>query len=716
MKLLLRRLVILFTLIAYIIFVAWLEKSSNPFAKLIWETGSDSRLQFSNHKYINKNDILETWLEPKSFLSSNSTKVNIQDGMYYIVKHSKYVTTDITKRSSGLIKVYHSHVPSTAPSKKTASKKISNPWNLLFIDRLPGHIISSSFDKSREIDSKTNATSPRRLGFLFKLYSEESSSYYVRIYNIDSNIKPLSDKDMENSILKLESYDESSVQISDIANSKVCSSDIMSDKIDHDLILTDPNFKSCVAKSNSHFEYLDYELPGNTEITGFAIKDDKIVYSRNGDTFYFRITRTNTKSDLNKLKSTVGSYIKPGTEEFNKQLKLIILPTNRGSNLDILASEGWLESYNFKFKVSLFQNFTQIFDSDKKIPDIKKSMLLPEKEEWATDRLVQYILRVGKGYNSLNEFEKGLITRLPITEQASRTTVCYFYISQVVLTIDTSWEVDSLGNNIQHQKLSSTVLANSNLSNDAETTGIYLDDSGKILVISKLNGDLLIFGRKANILSPNSSEKSSNGDGTTKFAIPQYNPKKSTDDSMKSKSIPKRLSENLITFYTWKLLMQWSPPEYLDVWSDNDNQLDQNIFFGHGKYLDNLIHNQPLNINKKPIQSALNSPSAYGEYFIALRVFLIDGNNELNLNKNEEVYKTSNDDFSRLKKITLFNTTNTKIRIIAIKYDGTTKYLSLDDFLINDNWIISYLTSHFEVLVPVLIVTLLFAHYESRYH
>ncbi|OMJ17505.1 hypothetical protein AYI70_g5934, partial [Smittium culicis] len=183
---------------------------------------------------------------------------------------------------------------------------------------------------------------------------------------------------------------------------------------------------------------------------------------------------------LNSAISNVGPKI--GMEEYiaSKGRKINILPTNRGPGVDILQIDSQLKNSKFTFWPKLIQSFFSSENSSKDVFYDRKNI-----EKWDISNMAKYSLGVGDNFNRLNKLEKDLITSPPIVEQISNTLVFYFYITQVVLTIDTVWDTNEIELQNQYHVVHPKAVERIGMNNDEDITRISIDDSGTILAISK---------------------------------------------------------------------------------------------------------------------------------------------------------------------------------------------------------------------------------------
>ncbi|PVV03156.1 hypothetical protein BB560_002379 [Smittium megazygosporum] len=646
MYLIVRQLFIVIVFVAYVIFISWGGKNSKPSAKLLWKSSPESRLSFPKSNYFSSKNHFESWLEPKAFLRHNSTKVKQQDGMYYIMMNSHLKVLDSQVMTAGM---------------------------------------------TRELNPDTLEASPRRLGFLYTVVSDEKITYYARIYNIDSSTS-LAEKDFAAHKKKVEAINPNSFNPTDFPDLKVCPPNISGKEYDPELLFCQDKFSSCVGKSNS----------------------------RENDVFYFRISSSlkpysKVSDGALELHSNSGAYIEKENLRFSDRFVLSLIPSSYDSNINVLASESWLDSANFKFKISVLQNFTSTKSSDE-ITDQKPNINKSSNEMWEISRMVQYSLKVGKKYSLLSDLEKELICIPPAVDTASRTVVIYFYISQVVLTLDTIWEPNKNGQLVQIQNLSSKNLYNSDIINEYESTGISLDDSGKLLVISKLNGDFFVFSRKANVMKPNQLRTNTNVDASEKFPMPSLNQDPKEPSAFALKPTLRKITDPDKSPFTWDLILNWHESSYLGELTDFHNYSNDQHTLNMNTGYNSLIGFQHVSSNLRS-RSAEPLPGSVKYYYAALRTVLIDSSSK------EEDSPSKDTDAVQSYPLSLFfkrknhchpYLLKAKARVMAIKFDGTIVYFSLDERAPEPNFVLSYAYSHYEVLILLTISTLFFMYYESK--
>ncbi|OMJ12971.1 hypothetical protein AYI69_g9192 [Smittium culicis] len=523
---------------------------------------------------------------------------------------------------------------------------------------------------------------------------------------------------------------------------RICSSEIL-DSIEPHEIYSLPDFKFCVGIKNSRFPYSEFLLPGSSEFTSFTIKGNKIAYSRINDPYYFRtielpkVADYNAPKYLNNAISNLGPKI--GMEEHivSKGRKINILPTNRGPGVDVLQIDSQLKNSKFTFWPKLIQSFFSSESSSKDVFYESKNI-----EKWDILNMAKYSLGVGDNFNRLNKLEKDLITSPPIVEQISKTLVFYFYITQVVLTIDTVWDANDIELQNQYHVVHPKAVERIGMNNDEDITRISIDDSGTIFVISKHNGDLMIFNRNDPLISFTGANQENAQDTCNQKSFP---PLKNIN-GIKSKSIIKKFSQGQNSTLLWNHSMSWVSGLHSssDIWADTDNEgsnYHNQLNFMHPNLIGIDPHISKINFHASP---NLSSPSFVGDYFISIRVYKsrltekhIPDSRNSKINKGfsildliEMMYRyfikilqffdfnfnpvsDTKSAYDYIEKDTSSNTIAS--RLSAVQRDGKIILFSLDNKEISNYWLAEYLYTKYEMILSFSIITLIFVYNESKY-
>ncbi|PVU99685.1 hypothetical protein BB559_000486 [Furculomyces boomerangus] len=709
MKLIHRQLFVLCVPILYIIFTAWIKHSSKNSVELLDELNEKSNFKFIDQTHLDKDkDYFETWLEPVSFIAPNSTIVNVNHGLYYITKHSHFIKKSLKQKSSGLVKIYQLSMEFSKTLDKEQKIFVNSNPELLFVDSLPGPILGSSLDKTRELEQNGLATSKRRLAFLYYVNSGENIQYYARIYDIDDPVPALSKASFEKTVSSLLSINFESNPKDKLAVLPICPSYLKNESYDFDQVYSDQNFKTCVGTKNLRLNYIDYKLPGTTEITNFSIKDNKIIYTRRGDSFSFRFTQfpINIKGDLvetnTELVSSSGPLVHEKKHSLSNQFKTVMLSTNRNPNFDIATFDGWMESNSFKFKILHFQNYSKSVEEKS---SFFSNMFHATQEEWLPTSFVRYSLGLGNNYNSLENFEKNMIVNPPLVDQISRTTICYFYITQVILTIDTLWKIEGDSSITQFHNLSSINLSEISTNPQAEITKVLLDDSGS-------NGDFDVYHRGLAPQSAAFNQHTETNVATKRVPIPVETPKNKGSKKSNLFKIPSD-SEGV---HKWNLASSWeSQSENAELWGGSSNENSKYRIDNGYYYYESLTGISPVIHTKYGMDTPINSPSSIGGYFVSLRVFMIDKTTK-NMPKPDSQKNNDESDNSKSlnESVSKTNDTNPILVLAGIKNDGSIKFFLLDGNAQSPRWLLSFIFSHPEMLMVIFIITLWFVNYESR--
>ncbi|OLY80731.1 hypothetical protein AYI68_g5169 [Smittium mucronatum] len=721
MRLALRRTLLFSSGLIYLTLVAYLRKDPLPVPVILSRSTLSQISIFSPEKSIKiSKDNFESWIEPVEFHETYPNTINEEKGLYYITKNSHY---------------YNSNTPN--------SYSDSSNYELMFADRIPGSIVYASLDRSREINPSTLQVNDRRLALLYKLYSNEDAQYYVRIYNLDKTFKSVPEKEFK---LKSEylSYSKENVTVSNFVNSKICPGPEYS-FFNFEKVFSHKKFKFCSGRENSKFIYGDYILPGSSEFTSFSIRNNKIVYSRKDDIYYFRTIEIPSKISnsspisLSNSPLTTGPLIK-GDYEISTSLKTNILATTRSPNLDVLQIDSILKKSKYYFWTKLIQNISTPDNSSSDFFSGPKSL-----EEWDIANMIKYSLGVGENYNRLNELEKYLISKSPIVEQVPRTLVCYLYITQVLLTVDTIWDEKNGQVENQYQVVHAKPVERLNSGNYDDITRLSVDDSGTILVVSKINGDLSIFkrGGPLNIddkslqyLRPNSKHQ-------------EVSTKPKNAPSIENKSLIRKLDKDSNNTLIWKPFMNWASGSYStsDLWADEMNENNSGISGQINYFHPNLvgINTESGSINYLP-KPAYIPPDQVGDYFVSLRVYNVfkDPKTHYDELKKSPNKKTSNlvniikngyehisFVFPILRNISSIafsgessedalkddnsNQSPSRPRIALMQRDGRMIILSLDNSKITQNWFTVYIQSKADLVLTFFITVLVFIYNESKF-
>ncbi|KAJ1934894.1 hypothetical protein FBU59_005548, partial [Linderina macrospora] len=285
---------------AYIFTLAWFNRQPIPTTRLVHETETSLHLRQTNTTHLGERNQNYHWLEPGQYLATTTNYKNpgvtdMRYGLLHIRLHTEYKSIKPGEPLAGLLKVYRKRL------EFVDGMRGEMRWELVFVDRLPGPVKLTHFDRTR-LRSEDGKYSPRRLAVLYYMPKDETITYKTRIYDLEKLERtPLFDSAMKEvgkdwwyrSRKPLTAQD-----IVDVTNAAVvlhlCPND--GNKF-ADSVYASKDFTFCVGHAGQIMQYVDYTLPGTLDVTEFSLRGSTVVYSRLNDIVRFRLLELPTAAD-----------------------------------------------------------------------------------------------------------------------------------------------------------------------------------------------------------------------------------------------------------------------------------------------------------------------------------------------------------------------------------------------------------------------------------
>ncbi|KAJ1653694.1 hypothetical protein IWQ61_006232 [Dispira simplex] len=266
-------------------------------------------------------------------------------------------------------------------------------------------------------------------------------------------------------------------------------------------------------------QWTDYEFPGSTWVTAFQLRQQQVIYSRANDVVKFRtiripkmrevVTPSDTETALPVLHSSPGPRINSVQTYPEMQLNLAVLPNAKPlDSLHLLFARVWHDTDRYRFQLARFENRTVPTKGDP-IPQSTSSLLSStSKTDWVHSHVIRYSLMTGGEYNPLSDKEMRLLRKKPVIIQAPMSTVVYFPLVDVILTLDQVLESEAISKNahnsnieaISSHYIESLVLRTRRImpldaSENLNVYSMFLDQFATVLVVVTLENDILVYQR-----------------------------------------------------------------------------------------------------------------------------------------------------------------------------------------------------------------------------
>ncbi|KAI9500449.1 hypothetical protein GGI25_006184 [Coemansia spiralis] len=542
---------------AYVFVMAWFNRQPIPTTTLVHESDSSLKLRQTRQTHLASGNRDAHWLEPASYLPDNTSVgrppgvMDIESGLLHIRLHTEYRTARPGEPLAGLVKVYRKNLKFIGATQNDKE----SPWELLFVDRLPGPVKQSHLDRTR-LRNDDGSYAPRHLSVLYYMPMDETMVFRTRIYNLESLDKaPFFDKavDTVGSMWKELHKSTNTKDEKTALNTKRIACDFYlcpNDNVSFaDKVYSSTRFSHCVGPSGMIMSYIDFALPGTLDVVEFSLRGRILMYSRLNDMVRFRVlvlpatkngTLINDSSAIVQSKGpAVTEYLRNiGSQSFLTQLH----STRPNEDIDVFLVDGDTVSDTFFFSFSFLQNITFA-------------------KKWSREDIKRYRLPVHQQFSGLSRDELRLVNDPPLIDQAGLTSVFYFKATDIIVTVDTEWFHDHESNNVtQLQRVRESRPPYISTLNSPVAVNMTLDDSGALLAMSTVDDELFIFSRA------HTSSIKHILDYRRYFRLPNLLPWVATE----SISSIDTLEEGETDVFNWQLKLTWQPSTLMSVvnWED----------------------------------------------------------------------------------------------------------------------------------------------------
>ncbi|KAJ1984757.1 hypothetical protein H4R34_000445 [Dimargaris verticillata] len=423
--------------------------------------------------------------------------------LHYILVHRAYPNHDDTHPQVGLIHFYQRHLPSLYQATTPTDR-----WATHFTDKLMGPIAHAVLDQTYPGHTQ--------LAILYYQMIDETLHYYLRVYYLSA---PLERHPLSPELPSCPTTPETSSASG------------------HDY--TSPFFTRCA--NAQVFQSVDYRFPGSTWVTHFTLRNQTITYARFSDVHDFRVMQlpdldliqhANSAGSTNRashalasstLHSQPGSLLRKFRAPKISQSTIAILPTTRPDSFSLLAAKARQEPDRYRFFLTKLENATndddqgqQYLSKDGATTSVNtKSPPAAGQSLWVTSRLLQPSLFTSSDFRALSNQEEYLLQKNPFIATAPMTTLVYFPLMDMVVTLDQVLEQEPVSKiasqDKQHTSVSSSLVEslvlriyNLQLIDMGEETNVYtmtVNQYGTALVLTTLDHGVMVYQRNSTAIS-----------------------------------------------------------------------------------------------------------------------------------------------------------------------------------------------------------------------
>ncbi|KAJ2078273.1 hypothetical protein H4R24_004581 [Coemansia sp. RSA 988] len=476
--------------LAYVFLLAWFNRQPIPTTTLIHESDSSIKLRSTVLGRLGSGNRDMYWLEPARYLEDKEGRtqgaMDMDAGLLHIRLHTEYRTARRGEPLGGLLKVYRKDLGFGRQSTSAATSE--DAWELLFVDRVPGPVRRAHLDRTR-LRNKDGTYAPRSLAILYYLPQNETMTYRVRIYDLeslrranffDSSVEKIgavwwdqraSDGDAESAL--------NAVRVAEELH--LCPDD----RTDFaDTVYAGSRFNHCVGRAGMAMGYTDTALPGTLEVLEFSLRGHRLMYSRLNDVVRFRVLELPVLSNgtlvgaTGQVEQTQGPEVTEYLRNIGGQSFLAQLHSSRpGSGIDVFLANGGTTGDTFYFSFSLLQNTTLA-------------------RRWVHEDVKRYRLPVHQQFSGLSRDELRLVNDPPLVDQVGLTSVLYFKATDIIVSVDSEWFRDHGSANVtQLQRVRESRPPYISTLNSPVAVNMTLDDSGALLAMSTVDDELFVFSR-----------------------------------------------------------------------------------------------------------------------------------------------------------------------------------------------------------------------------
>ncbi|KAJ1729512.1 hypothetical protein LPJ61_003483 [Coemansia biformis] len=564
----------------YVFVLAWLNRQPIPTTTLVHETDSSIRLRATGRGHLGSGNRDMHWLEPATYMAGYSTDsgadgaerpgsvLDIDAGLLYIRLHTEYRTGRPGEPLGGLLKVYRKGLGFVRPAQAGAgvaagagagagaaeSAAGDSGWELLLVDRLPGPVRRSHLDRTR-LRNTDGTHAPRNLAVLYYMPSNETISYRVRVYDLESLRRA---SFFDGAVARageswwdqrLGSKDaEAAIHTMSVAAALHLCPDDNTDFAD--AVYAGSRFSHCIGRAGLAMGFADFALPGALEVLEFSLRGSTLIYSRLNDVVRFRILQlpvapngTLLRDAPQEIAQTRGPEVTEYLRDIGSQSFLAQLHSTRpGGSIDVFLAHGGTTGDTFFFSFSLLQNTTLA-------------------RKWVHEDVKRYRLPVHQQFSGLSRDELRLVNDPPLVEQAGLTSVFYFKATDIIVAVDTEWFRDHGSANVtQLQRVRESRPPYISTLNSPVAVNMTLDESGALLAMSTVDDELFVFSRA------HASSTKRILDYRRYFRIASLLPWAATEPV----SSVDALEEGEVDIFNWQLMLTWQPTTLIPMvgWED----------------------------------------------------------------------------------------------------------------------------------------------------
>ncbi|KAJ1973170.1 hypothetical protein H4R35_004253 [Dimargaris xerosporica] len=423
--------------------------------------------------------------------------------LYYILVHRAYPNHDDMNPQVGLIHFFQRHLPSLYQMATPADR-----WATHFTDKLMGPIAHAVLDQTYPGHTQ--------LAILYYRMDDETLHYYLRVYYLSAPLE-------QHSLLP---------ELPSCPTTLGTSGDP-----DHSYM--SPLFTRCA--NAQVFQSVDYRFPGSTWITHFTLRNQTITYARFSDVHDFRIlqlpslspirhsddagTPSRAHHDLasSTLRSQPGSLLRKLRAPKISQSTIAILPTAKPDSFSLLAAKVRQEPDRYRFFLTKLEKVINDDGQDQQHQGQGASAAdlatgLPPgagKPLWVASRLLQPSLFTSSDFRALSDQEEYLLHKSPFIATAPMTTLVYFPMMDMIVTLDQVLEQEPVSKIANEDKqitsvpsslVESLVLRIYNLLflDMGDETNVYtmaVNQYGTVLVLTTLDHGVMVYQRNHTAIS-----------------------------------------------------------------------------------------------------------------------------------------------------------------------------------------------------------------------
>ncbi|KAJ2159037.1 hypothetical protein GGF46_003329 [Coemansia sp. RSA 552] len=486
--------------VVYALVLAWFNRQPIPGTTLVHETDAAQRLRATGAKWLGAGNRDMYWLEPAQYASGDGAVVDEAAGLLHIRVHTEYRTGQAGTPLGGLVKVYRKGLGFVGDGGT------EGPWELIFVDRLPGPVQRAHLDRTR-LRNEDGTYARRNLAVLYSQPADETVAYRVRIYDVE---KLGSVADPEGGQGGCPDDDE------DVA----------------DAVYAGESFGRCGRQA---VQPVDFGLPGALPVQEFSLRGNTLLYSRLNDVVRFRALGLPVHSGGALAggdgQQTRGPALTEYLRDVGPQAALVQLHSTRPHDgIDVFMAHGTTSGDTFFFSFSFLQNTT--------------------RGRWVHQDVKRYRLPVHQQFSGLSRDELRLVNDPPLVDQAGLTAVFYFKATDVIVAVDTQWFRDHGRAGVaQLQRVRESRPPYISTLNSPVAVNLTLDDSGALLAMATVDDELFVFARASAASSPRILDY-------RRYFRTALHPWPASD----ALSSVDALDDGDADLFNWRLVLTWHPP------------------------------------------------------------------------------------------------------------------------------------------------------------